>query len=751
MRIERNIKMRNIINTGFGILLVVLASATVQAELQFVDNFDAMAGGNMPYNVATAGGGGIWSTNTGNTSGNIYVETQSGSTVIRFMTTSDGTGSRGFGVAAIDNTIEDTESGLAFFRFAIRSEGNAADTYLGIHALTGDTPFSVAGNDPEDYIVAGFHLVNGTGTAVNVVRTRDISSVLLAGLTRGQFYNCWIDADNAANTFDLYISAATGPAGAATLPAPTDLVADDLPFDNTAAYGSAPLMGAFFATPRMSSTTRSTNQSARTFIDEVWWDGDAGLVFTSKGARNPVPASGTDQVALDQVLSWEAPDDPNVEAVLGYNVYFSTNEEYVQNRDPSAEASMGQMGLSYDPDLAYDTQYFWRVVTDIRLNDPNHTVTADLGKVWNFTTLSSFPSITQQPSDVIVEREQTAQFTVAADSIRPASYQWYKSADRANDTPADDTVVSGGTSATLTLSNVSTADEGFYFCSVSNPSITNSNAAALAVKREIAHWTLDGLVSGQYEDSSGEGHHADPNGIVVFPPEGGVDPAITGNAAVIDAGNGWANAGTWNPSEFTGQLTLSLWVKWDGQWQVPNYQGLLGKRNAYTDDGMMWQLEIGNASPYNLTFKRHTTGAQTVATTGPLPMGQWEQVVVTYDGTTAVVYRNGESAVSAVMPFSDGKTATLMIGAVGLDLTTGAPISPMNGQLDDVRIFNTAYDATAVAAELYNPVSHEQACVNRSDPILVQYDIDDNCIVDMGDLAMLAAHWMDCFVVPDCI
>ena len=126
--------MRSIIKSGVCILLVLLAGATVQAELQFVDNFDGMASGNLAYNVATVGGGGVLSTNTGAASGNIYVEANGGSQVVRFMTTTDGTGSRGFGVAGIDNTIADTEKGTLFFRFMIRVEGNAADTYFGIHA-----------------------------------------------------------------------------------------------------------------------------------------------------------------------------------------------------------------------------------------------------------------------------------------------------------------------------------------------------------------------------------------------------------------------------------------------------------------------------------------------------------------------------------------------------------------------------------------------------------------------------------------
>ena len=140
--------------------------------------------------------------------------------------------------------------------------------------------------------------------------------------------------------------------------------------------------------------------------------------------------------------------------------------------------------------MAYDTEYFWRVETTVRMDDPNQTLVITPGSVWSFTTLSSLPTITQQPANVIAEAGQTAEFTIAVESIKPASYQWYKSADRANDTFDDDVLVSGATLATLTLSAVSAADEGYYYCKVSNPSLAYSDAASLGVKREVAHWTL---------------------------------------------------------------------------------------------------------------------------------------------------------------------------------------------------------------------------------------------------------------------
>jgi hypothetical protein len=33
----------------------------------------------------------------------------------------------------------------------------------------------------------------------------------------------------------------------------------------------------------------------------------------------------------------------------------------------------------------------------------------------------------------------------------------------------------------------------------------------------------------------------------------------------------------------------------------------------------------------------------------------------------------------------------------------------------------------------------------------VQFDYDGNCIVDLGDLAVFASHWLSCQRVPGCL
>lgn len=729
--------------------LFLSAATSSYAELTFVDDFEDRPIGNLIGATATAGGDGLWGVTNGTSTGNVQVATVDGSKVVTYMSVSPTGGTpgdgRGFSVYNLSDTIADTEKGVVFFRFNVDTS-RAADTHIGLHTSTGAMNASGHRNNPQNYIIAGFRLFSDGSPAgtMNMVRSRDVSDVIESGLLRGQWYNCWIEADHTTDTFSVYLSEADGPAGLPPQPTSDDLVAQNIPFDTAT---TAHLAGIFFCSQSYASQSgasqRSTIQSATTRIDEFYWDGDEGLIMTSKKVQNPVPVHSATQVPIDQILSWDAPNDPNIAQIFGYDIYLDPNEADVAAGKLSVQVSTGQTPTAFDPiaDFLFDMQYFWRVDVNVKLNDPNQTEMVVPGSVWTFTSESSAPVISQQPDRAVVSDGATVEFSVEVDSIFPPSYQWYKSSDSANNTFADDVLISGATNPTLTLSFVTAANEGFYYCKVSNPTVAFSNAAGLGVKRAMAHWTLDSLVNGQYEDSSGRGHHADPNGTPEFVP--GANPALTNNGVVIDASNGWANAGTWDPSQYTGQLTCSLWVKWNGQLATPVFQGLIGKRNTWLTSNMMWQLEIANNAASLLAFKNLSYTVNSPI----LPLNEWEQVTVTVSGTTANVYRNGVGAVSGTFVFNTGAEAAVMLGAVGQDPALTIPTAPFNGILDDIRIYNYAMNAVE-AAYLYADASGESVCVSPNNPVLTAYDFDGNCRVDLGDMVEMASHWLYDQLVP---
>ncbi|MBE0537528.1 MAG: immunoglobulin domain-containing protein [Phycisphaerae bacterium] len=746
--------MRSIISQTCVIATVLLLAAVVHAELVLIDNLDTRPLGNLVGATATTGGGGLWGVTNGTSTGNVLVQEQSAGSPnhwVNFASNSGGDG-RGCLVYDIDNTIADGEKGVAFFRF-YADTSRAVDVHIGIHASTGAMNGSGHRNTPQNYIIAGFRLFSDGAPAgrMNMVATRDATQVIHSGLMRAQWYNCWIEVDHAADTYNIYLSTADGSLGAP--PAPGDQVVADRAFDTAT---TAALTGVFWCSQSYASQSgagqRSTTQSSNFRIDEVYWDGDSGLA--SMTAQKPDPGHGTDDVAPEKVLSWLAPNSPAIAEVIAYDVYLDPNEFDVINREPSTLRSAAQTGTSYDPDpdMAFAKTYYWAVDTAVaRVDDPNDppTPVVQAGKLWSFVTKSPAPEVIGQPSDAIVAVGKPASFTVDVHSPYAAeSYQWYTSDDRSSDTAADDVLISGATSATYEISNAVVTDEKYFYCVASNvyDSIVyavKSNPAALAVKRKVAHWTLDALSNGQYADISGEGHHAVPKEPAAF--VDGINPALTNNGVVVSTDGGWAAAGTWDPSEFSGQLTIAMWVNWAGQPEIPVYQGLIGKRSVYASN-MRWQLEIGNNVASLLTFKSNINGV----TSPVLPVGEWEHVAVTYDGTTATIYRNGTYANSGPVTLNDGLAANMMIGAVGQDPALADPVSILHGVLDDIQIYNYALDAVTIAY-LNTDLTGRTVCANPRDPILAAYDLDGDCQIGLGDLADLAAHWLEGQLVPDVV
>ena len=361
--------MKRLIKNMVGILVVLLASTAVQAEFGLVENFDSMVTGSPNGRACTGVMGGTWDTQ-GETTTNVNVEDRNGSRLLQFRGHSSGD-LRGVGFNGITNTIDNSETGKVFFRFMLRSANETPHTYIGLISDASDNPItSTSANNPTG-IPAGFGLLDNGSGGFNLVKT-DGTTVLKAGLARDQWYNVWIVANNEADTFDLYLSEAPGPAGVPTLPSPENLVASGIPFGIATAD---PLNGMIFTCPT------GTGQSTRTYIDEIYWDGDQGLAPSTK-ARNPSPADKEPDVPRDVILSWT----PGPFAAT-HDVYFGT--VFTDVKDASRTnplnvlASQGQTAGTYDPAVALDFSqtYFWRV--DEVNAPPDSTIFR--GGIWQFT------------------------------------------------------------------------------------------------------------------------------------------------------------------------------------------------------------------------------------------------------------------------------------------------------------------------------------------------------------------------------
>ena len=187
----------------------------------------------------------------------------------------------------------------------------------------------------------------------------------------------------------------------------------------------------------------------------------------------------------------------------------------------------------------------------------------------------------------------------------------------------------------------------------------------------VANYTFENSV----KDVTSNGHDGTVLGTVTY-----VDGPVGKSKAVLFAGTAGnaVDLGTFNPSEKTGMLSVSLWAKWNGlstQWQ-----GLIGKRDNWSDTGTMWQIEANQTSGA-LSFSRYNI---TAGTAPALKVGEWTHIAVTFDKTTARFYVNGVQTGTGAFSFGPNRDAPVEIGC---DNSGGG--NPFNGALDEVRLYDT--------------------------------------------------------------
>lgn len=339
--------------------------------------------------------------------------------------------------------------------------------------------------------------------------------------------------------------------------------------------------------------------------------------------------------------------------------------------------------------------------------------------------------VTSHPESKGAAPGEQVSFSVEAETQSEATYQWYKSEDD-EVSPSTDTQISGATSATYTISSASLDDSGYYYCEVSSVGTTQtvySEVARLEIERLMAHWTLDqaDYDSSSYLDVSTESsvaYNADVYGTPSFV-SGIVNEGVQISGA--DA-NGTADAGTWNPMSITEELTVSLWVNWNGT--NGDWQGLVAKRDYWTDDGVQWQLQVDINSADVVFGSTHGSIRAEDALEND---EQWQHVVATYADGVATIYIDGSRMSQGDFDPAEGSGASIVIGNTQLDYEMY-----LNGVLDDIKIFNYAVTETDVA-EMYFNGSGERSCIEANRPV---YDLTGNCKVNFADFAQLADWWM---------
>jgi hypothetical protein len=162
------------------------------------------------------------------------------------------------------------------------------------------------------------------------------------------------------------------------------------------------------------------------------------------------------------------------------------------------------------------------------------------------------------------------------------------------------------------------------------------------------------------------------------------------------------------------------------KWAGPNggWQGVIGKRDAWTDTDTMWCIEVDRDSSDCRFFQFNSWPEHGINVP---PIGEWQHFAVSFDGTNAALYINGES-IGGSQPFVFGPKTDARVVFGACEQNAG---NPFNGDLDEIRI----YDYPLSAAEVFY----------LAEPAV---DLNNDNKVDLDDFAILADAWLDELLWP---
>ena len=471
-------------------------------------------------------------------------------------------------------------------------------------------------------------------------------------------------------------------------------------------------------------------------IDDISLLG-ANVTHLAYQAGIVAPANGATGV-IDVVAEWMAP--PLVEAPV-YNVYGGTDPEALDLlAEGITETSLpyGSVGAELD----YETTYYWRV----------DVVGQDAGEVWSFTTETGRPVISSITGDAVAPGGD-AQLVVEASSLAEGelSYQWYRAEVSMMGFILYDVPLPEGIAAVLNVSAATIADEGQYYCKVSNDlGETTSDMVWLDVQVGLIHrWTFDESADGVTipdvvgdADATlmgGTGLATFADGQLILGNDGSQG---SGNAAAgdyVDLPNGLISPLT--------QMTIECWTTWDGTSNVWQRVFDMG-----TSDGGEDVSPSGNATtwfcvcPLNgsnvVQIEYRKLGASTnmpINDNGPMTAGEEVMITLVHDDVAGVVkaFLNGTiiSAMNAPVMLNEFIDNNIWLGRS----QWGDPL--YCGSFNELRWYDTALTAAEIAADyLAGPDVVAEPAVPCE--INVAGDRNNDCVVDFVDAAVTADEWL---------
>jgi hypothetical protein len=515
------------------------------------------------------------------------------------------------------------------------------------------------------------------------------------------------------------------------------------------------------------------------------------LTYITGGASNPQPADGTTITDLNlPQLCW---DNMNVAAAdVWFGAGAGSDVNQVNYRDyltrigyvaTPAETSCMNIPAAMLP-LAVPETYYWVVdAYGYPASDPNHLGEPNAllsNTLWTFST-SSIPVAQTAPANQIKRLGETASFSVQFLALTPViDAVWYRNGSPVDTGDADVTVSisddgSGLYTVTLTIEDLTSADEGIYGCVAINsggPSLL-SNIADLRIKRLLAQYAFDENLDDSSSNGAPSGIAMDtlgnPNSLEAVPATisyvAGVD-GTSGGALYLDPNeyidfgvNGYPRAGDFTNGTNGGldEGTIVFWVK-------PNVgnvqQTILGNFNDGTPSGNttgFLALLLANQN-FDLYIRGSNSAVLTNHVAGRpnrpgfnLTDGNWHMMAACWSGNTCTLYVDGQWVVSRTDSTPTSYAAWqrgMLLGATRTSANRDNLADMFRGgAIDNLRIYNYRLDNAGVDAFAQEYLDHTgvRPCINMSfagNNFNFVNTGSSYCKIDLADFAAFAAAWL---------
>ncbi|MGH7131672.1 MAG: LamG-like jellyroll fold domain-containing protein [Phycisphaerales bacterium] len=152
----------------------------------------------------------------------------------------------------------------------------------------------------------------------------------------------------------------------------------------------------------------------------------------------------------------------------------------------------------------------------------------------------------------------------------------------------------------------------------------------------------------------------------------------------------------------TPQFTAAAWIRPTGPGELGGATIIsCGQRPGAANFGCSWWLgwTASNGRLSAMVVNQWGVTARVVNSTGSVPLNTWAHVAMTFDGTTVRVYINSQLDTQAAYGFASIDYPALPAINIGRFLDGPSyTFNHLDGQIDDVTVWNRALDTTELAA-----------------------------------------------------